>query len=668
MKTNIIPSPNALHTFWGSLLLVGVLLGAFAAPAHAGEAPPPSTDPMTRAIEVLRSDAGRKEKADACRELARIGNKKAVTALANLLTNEELSHMARYGLETIPDSSADKAFRAALGQLHGRLQAGVIGSIGVRRDTGSVKALIRLLQDPDPEVAHAAARALGQIGNAAAAKGLEQVLAQAPGPNLPSLCEGLLRCAELFAAEGRKSAALRIYDHLRTLTVSHQVRTAALRGAILLREEKGYALLLYNLRSDDFALCAAAARISQELPGSELTRLMAGDFPKLKPDSQILLAQTLGKRGDPAALPALLQAARSGDKQVRIAAIRAAAELGTPADVPVFVELLGDKDREVAVAAQEALASLPVKEADTAVLMMFASPNISRRLIAMELASRRRMTNAVNDLFAAARDLEPKVRQQATRTLGELADPAQLPSMLRLLGRAVDPDDLEANEQALGAVCARSPKPDVCVAELTSAYADARPGQQGVLLQLLTTVGGPQALAAVRAAVDNPNQEVHGAAVRAISSWNTPDAAPRVLELLRRGAGPTDTVLYLRGYLRFASSQDLPPEKRFAMCRDVATYIQTDEQKRLLLGALSSIPLPESIDLIQPYLAEGNCKSEACTALVAVAEKLLQGPNAVKLAPTLAEQLERVATVTTNADLAKRARALAEQARAKAAK
>ncbi|HUT11091.1 MAG TPA: HEAT repeat domain-containing protein, partial [Thermoguttaceae bacterium] len=70
-------------------------------------------------IAVIKSDAPLKEKMDACRQLARIGTKDAVPALAALLGDEELSHMARYALEPIDDPSVDEALREALGKLKG---------------------------------------------------------------------------------------------------------------------------------------------------------------------------------------------------------------------------------------------------------------------------------------------------------------------------------------------------------------------------------------------------------------------------------------------------------------------------------------------------------------------------------------------------------------------
>ena len=61
---------------------------------------------------MLQSDAPHKDKADACRRLGVIGTGQCVPVLAGLLGDEKLAHMARYGLEPIPDASVDEALRA----------------------------------------------------------------------------------------------------------------------------------------------------------------------------------------------------------------------------------------------------------------------------------------------------------------------------------------------------------------------------------------------------------------------------------------------------------------------------------------------------------------------------------------------------------------------------
>ena len=129
------------------------LLLAWTSASLAATPPPATAEQVKKLVAVLQSDANQKDKADACRELARIGDKAAVAPLAALLPDEKLSHMARYGLETIPSPEVDKALREAAGKLEGMQLVGVIGSIGVRRDTKAVSLLAELLHSPDNAVA-----------------------------------------------------------------------------------------------------------------------------------------------------------------------------------------------------------------------------------------------------------------------------------------------------------------------------------------------------------------------------------------------------------------------------------------------------------------------------------------------------------------------------------
>ena len=94
-----------------------------------------------RLIAVLRSNAATFDKARACQQLAVVGGKQAVPALADLLGDEKLAAYARSGLESIADPAAADALRAALGRLRGNLLAGVVNSIGVRRDAKAVGRL-----------------------------------------------------------------------------------------------------------------------------------------------------------------------------------------------------------------------------------------------------------------------------------------------------------------------------------------------------------------------------------------------------------------------------------------------------------------------------------------------------------------------------------------------
>jgi hypothetical protein len=102
-------------------------------------------------------------RAKACQRLAVVGDKSAVPALAALLGSPQLSLYARTALETMPDRGADDALRAALGKVQGKLLAGVINSIGKRRDANAIGALEKLRHNADAEVAGSANAALARI-------------------------------------------------------------------------------------------------------------------------------------------------------------------------------------------------------------------------------------------------------------------------------------------------------------------------------------------------------------------------------------------------------------------------------------------------------------------------------------------------------------------------
>jgi HEAT repeat protein len=506
----------------------------------------------------------------------------------------------------------------------------------------------------------------GSIGNSDAAKALLDALPGVSSANQLAFCEGLLRCAEAVVVAGNRKEALGIYDRLRELSGPHQVRTAALRGAILTRQQDGLPLLRLALHSDDFVLVSAAARTAQEMPGAPVTQLLAGELASLPADRQILVIQTLAKRGDDAALPALFAAAQKGEQPVRLAAIRALAEIDNPSALPVLLDLMGDADQKIAQAAQESLAALPSKEVDAAIMTMLSSGAPARRITAMDLIVRRRMISAIPALTGAAGDSDSKVRLAALKKLGELAGPAELPALLSLLGKATGPDDLEATEQTLSSIISKAVKPDSCVQQLEARLADSPPAQKCALLRVLGAVGGTNALPAVRAAVNDPNTEVRAAAIRVLSGWSTTDAAPDLLALAKTAGNPAEKMICLRGYIAFAGHADMPKPQRLAMCQEAAPLAENDNEKKLLLAALGGIVSPQALELIEPYLDNPATKEEASTGILSIAGKLLQDAGNDKAAPKLIGPLDKVAQVTANADLAKQAKELSAESKSRA--
>jgi HEAT repeat protein len=177
-------------------------------------------------LAVLQSNAPRDAKDYVCRQLRTMGTAASVPALEQLLPNAELSHMARYALERIPDPQAGQALERQLRKLNGQLKVGVISSLGTR---GQGVSLLRpLLQDSDEAVARAAAIALGRIASTDANKALASAK---PRPALAVVfADASLSCAEKLVATGHAKEARATYERLLKSSPSELIRQAADRG------------------------------------------------------------------------------------------------------------------------------------------------------------------------------------------------------------------------------------------------------------------------------------------------------------------------------------------------------------------------------------------------------------------------------------------------------
>jgi len=195
----------------------------------------------------LQSSAPRAAKDYACRQLRTIGTASSVPALAALLPDPDLSHMARYALERIPDPAASAALREQLPKVSGKLKIGIISSLGTRGEDlaaapatgpfgflhgahhgGTVPLLRTLLTDSDPAVAKAAIHALGVVGTPAASQALAS--AQSTPGTQTAIAHATLACAEKLLAAGKKREAKADYERLLKNPPSKLIQSAADRG------------------------------------------------------------------------------------------------------------------------------------------------------------------------------------------------------------------------------------------------------------------------------------------------------------------------------------------------------------------------------------------------------------------------------------------------------
>ncbi len=602
--------------------MVGMAAGlamVCAGPARADDALKAPPGGEAALIEVIKS-APKPEKAIACKQLAVIGSKAAVPALAALLPDPEMNSWCRIALEAIPGPEADAALRDGLGAVKGKQVIGVINSIGVRKDAKAVEVLTAKMKDSDVEVVGAAAAALGHIGGDSAATVLVGALAGGSVETRSAAAQGCIYCAEGFQTAGNRDSAIKLYDAVRKAEVAKQRVQEGTRGAIVSRGVEGIPLLIEQLRSPDRAFLRIGLRAAREVPGKEVNDALVAELAKTTIDRQALLIAVLADRGDAAALPTLVAAAKAGPADVRIAAIAALEALGNASVIPTLLGAAVDKDANIAQAARSTLARLPGKDVEAELLAQLSSSTGPQRGVLVDLAAERRIEGAFPIILKSAEDADPGVRASAIDTIGAMGDEKQAGYLAAMAQKTQDQKDRANIEKALNLLTGRVGP--VCVQYVMPLAKDNDPSLREMGLHVLKGCGGPEALAAVVAAVQDKDDAVKDEAVRTLSTWPNrwPEDAAILEPLTALAKAPkkeAHKVLALRGYFQFVQgSKKLSEKDKLAKMNAVLPLATRLEEKRSAIAALREMGGTGTFDLLVSFVADATVSDEASSAIV----------------------------------------------------
>ena len=559
------------------------------------------------------------------RQLRLVGCPKAVPAISAFLLNEELSEYAAQALVTIGGDEAAAAFRQALPKARGKCRLTILQDLGVLRDARAAADLMKAAADPDREVRLAGLWGLANIGDAAATEMLLKAADVQGAYERAKGTDAVLLLAQRLAEAKQTAKAEQIYRTLwktRTDPKDRHVRCAAIRGLAMLLGGGALNDLIEAINGDDPQVRAAAAEAAVAMPGDEVTQKWVAQMATLSPAARGEVLALIARRGGPAAAHAIIETMKDKDEAVRLAAINAAGAFSDEKAAAALIGILASAGKAEQDAARQALGRMPGDAATAAVARAIASASPAEKRDLVSVLTARGARSHVDVLLSCAKDADAGVRAAALAALESLADESQTPALADLLLKA-KPEDKQAVEKALAAVCGRAANKDAAAEPILQAMGGADVPTRAALVRVLGRTGGGKALAAVRAAAKDPQAEIQDAAIRALAGWPDAAVAPDLLEIARTGAKPAYQVLALRGYVRLAN---VPPERPMAeklkMLGDAMAVARRPEDKRLVLGAMGDLKSAAAIRMVLPLLADEGLKEEVAAAPVKLAKAL----------------------------------------------
>lgn len=577
-----------------------------------------------RLLAILKAPETPKDaKRYVCRYLAVVGSSRCVPAVAELLTDADLSHPARMALEPLAAPEAGAALRAALPQVEAKLRAGLIGSIGVRRDAQAVDAVARYIHDADPWVAETALAALGRIGSPAAAK----VLASAKVP--PALHRALgraeIEAAAQLAASGNVPLARGIFEKYLPADQPRALRVAAAKGLVnVLPPTEAARWVVQGLQADDAARREGVIAGFSESQNRPMQAAVAAELPQLAPAGQLLLLGLLNDLPEVPAREGLLKVIPStGEEAVRVAALDCLGRHGTAADVPMLAERAAGAGA-TAEAAKRALQRLGKPGVDDALLKLVETSAPAISAVAVDVLAQRRTEAALPGLMRIMKNANPALAARGARALGVVGKPENVKDLAELLASTSQAEVRQAAEAAAAAICRRSAD-KVALAGwiLPVLQNNPAPEAQAALLRLFIYTGGENALQAVVAGMKSPNAVVAKAATEALVGWPDLSAGPHLLALAKNAADANLSVVALRdGCLRLAEMEELPLGGRVDLLRGVLETARRPEEKKRALAILGELPTPSALETLQAAAREAALQPDAWGAIIRLARQM----------------------------------------------
>jgi len=409
-------------------------------------------------------------------------------------------------------------------------------------------------------------------------------------------------------------------------------------------QDEAIGIVLDVLKSDDQEMQAVAIAMVKEMPGAEVTRVLAKELPSLSVTSQVQLLSALGDRGDAVALPAVITAAKATDESVRIAALRALGQLGNASIVGLLAQTAAATGGDEQKTARESLYRLRGPTVDQAILAGIPKAETRTKVELISSVGQRNISAGVSTLLKTAKDSDRKVRAESLKVLKVIAGPQDLPALVELLMDVQSSSDRNEAQKTVAAVAHKIEDKN----RQAEAVLAVLPSVEDIttrcsLLSVLGKIGDSSALPCLREALGSGNAEIQGAAIRALADWPTVEPATDLLNVVESSGNRQHRILALRGAVRLLGLDSVPPAKEtIRMYRRAMSLAPDAGEKKRVLSGLAKTKSSDALLMAADYLQDETLFREAEFAVVKIAEGIYASPGPDQTRLRWAQQITAV--------------------------
>lgn len=554
------------------------------------------------------------------RQLELVGGEESVATLERLLHagTPLLRERARCALQVNASEAAARALRAALGKANAPAwRVALINALGARKDPKAVSLIAKFAGDGNDDIAAAAAAALAAIGDAASIDTmLAAFRAAKPGHTRLAVGRSALLLAENLRRADMRTPALRIYRSLSNAGGVLQEAAIVGLGCTDDSDSRDLRIISEALKGPDARMRTAALAALSDMPVENVYGMSRVPGMSTQTEVMELLIRMLTERADATDLSILHGLASGPSRDLRLAACAGLARLGDATAVEPLINALACSETTDYPRLRSYLASLRGDNVDAAIAEQLAKGTSAVRVELIRCLADRQAKGVESRLLAAMGDSAPAVRAAALRALGSVGNSSAVQPLTKQILQNGLAKEREAAGQALAGVLGRAePRGDACK-PVVDALGRAGVEAQCTLLGVLAGTGEDRALSAIRSAVNDTDEPVRDAAVRALASWPDSRVAEQLLEIALETGNMKHHVLAMRGFVRLAGRQ----EDVLRAYRTAMGAARRDTEKREIIAAIAGVHDPAALGALTPCLEVVALRQEAAMGMIGVAK------------------------------------------------
>ncbi len=389
-----------------------------------------------------------------------------------------------------------------------------------------------------------------------------------------------------------------------------------------------------------------------------MTKVLARELPNLSVRGQIQLLSALADRGDKTALSAVIEAAKSKDESVRVAALKAVGDLGDASSVGLLTERAAATRGAEQKAARGSLYRLRGPKIDETILEAIPSAEAKVKVELVLSIGERNISAGNESLLKTATDKDASVRRESIRVLKTITGPNDLPALVEMLIGVRSSADRREAEKTVTAVAHKiSDESKQAVAVLAALPAVEDVTTRCSLLRVLGKIGDKSALGVLREGLKDKNDTVEETCIRALAEWPTAEPIADLLKVVQATENKLHRVLALRGFVRLIGLEsNRPAEETIGMYKQAMSLASDTSEKKMVLSGLANMKLLAALHMASSYLEDKDLQQEAEVAVVKIAETTVGSNPAESKAA-----LQKVIQISKNEFLREQAQKLINQ-------